>query len=720
MRKSLFLLVLIIGTSTLSKATEGMWLPLLLQQLNEQEMQSMGMKMTAEDIYSVNKGSLKDAIVHFGGFCTGEVISNSGLLLTNHHCGYRAIQSHSSLQNNYLEDGFWAMKRSEELPNPGLYAKFIVRIEDVTDRVLANVTDDMPAKERQSWIDKNQDQIALASKKEAYQDVMIKAFFEGSQYFMFVTETYNDVRLVGAPPSSIGKFGADTDNWVWPRHTGDFAVFRIYAGPDNKPAEYSEENVPLKPRHFLPVSMDGVQEGDFTMVFGFPGRTEEYLPHMAIDQRVRVVNPARIKVREQALGVLDAAMRNDPEVKIQYASKQSGISNAWKKWIGQSMGIKAVDGVAKRKAYDRKFQEQVMANSDWREKHGMILDRFGTKYKELEQLAESQAYLGEITGRTVELIRHVNTLHGIVKIFESSGAPGVMQRKDRIVSYFDRFYKDYRPEVDQGVFAAVMEVYYKDVYYKHISPFALEQHVNANKQTDRLAETVYNKTKLTSRKQLEKAWESGPEALVDLIRQDYAYNLVRSISDHYEKQVLEPYRSIKEDINELQSQFLTAQMEVFSERRFYPDANGTMRVTYGQVASYQPRDAVTYGTHTYLDGVMEKYVPGDYEFDVPAKLIELYENQDYGRYGENGKMPVCFIGSNHTTGGNSGSPAINGEGHLVGLNFDRVWEGTMSDIYYDASICRNIMVDARYILFIIDKYAGASHLVEEMELVSRR
>jgi hypothetical protein len=717
MMKRLLLILFTVWSFQLATATEGMWLPLLLQQLNEAEMQSMGMKMSAEDIYSVNKGSLKDAIVHFGGFCTGEVISEEGLVLTNHHCGYGQIQSHSSLQNNYLEDGFWAMNKGEELPNPGLFVTFIVRIEDVTDKMLANTTADMTEKEIEAWVKKNKADVIKQTERASYQDVMVRPFFEGHQYFLFVTETYKDIRLVGAPPSSIGKFGADTDNWVWPRHTGDFSLFRIYAGPDNKPAEYSADNVPFKPRHALPVSLDGVSADDFTMVFGFPGRTEEYLPHAAIKQRVDLVNPARIAVREHALSVINEAMRQDAEINIQYASKQSRIANAWKKWIGENQGIRTTGGLDKKLAYEKEFQKRVEENPEWKSNYGDLLSKLNEAYAELDQYAESRAYLSEITGRNIEMFRHLNTLHSVVKRYDSNGAAAVEERMDRIKGYLANFYKDYQQAVDQKVFGAVMALYFDKVYPGHQSAFAVEQYTNTGKNTSRLALALFRKSKLFDEQAVNAAMAEGPEALVNLIKEDYAYQFVRKVTEDAAEKVFQPYDKIQERISGLQKTYMKAQMDVFAEKRFYPDANSTMRVTYGKVASYSPRDAVTYGTHTYLEGVIEKYVPGDYEFDLPRRLLELYENKDYGQYADDGKVPVCFIGTNHTTGGNSGSPAIDAYGNLVGLNFDRAWEGTMSDINYDASICRNIMVDVRYILFIVDKYAGAGHLVEEMKLV---
>lgn len=720
MMRKLILTTLLLSCFRLAFATEGMWLPLLLQQLNEAEMQRMGMKMTAEDIYSVNKGSLKDAIVHFGGFCTAEVISGQGLLLTNHHCGDEFIQSHSTLEKNYYLEGFWAGNKGEELPNPGLFATFIVRIEDVTGKILENVAEEMPDKERQAWISRNTEKVKNEAPRESYQDVLIRPFFEGHQYFLFVTETYRDVRLVGAPPASIGKFGADTDNWVWPRHTGDFSVFRIYAGPDNKPAEYSPENVPFQPRHFLPVSLDGVSPDDFTLVFGFPGRTEEYLPSPAIEQRIGVLNPIRIGIRDRTLEVLNAEMRKDPEVRLQYASKQSRIANSWKKWIGESQGVRETGGILKRKAYEAEFQKRAESKPEWKARYGTLLEQFAKLYAEQEPYAKAREYIGEIAGRNIELFRHINTLHGIVKMYDASGAPALEARMDRIKSYVEDFFKDYQPNVDRQVFASLMEVYINELSPEYQSPLAIEIYTTADKDYEKLAQLIYGKCQLIRPDVMRQALAAGPDALAKVIKDDFAYSFVRSISEVNEGEALTEYNRIQEEIDRLQREYMKAQMEVFPERRFYPDANGTLRVSYGQVAGYTPRDAVRYEHQTYLDGVMQKYVPGDYEFDVPEKLRQLYEAKDYGPYGENGRMPVCFIGANHTTGGNSGSPAIDAYGNLIGLNFDRVWEGTMSDIHYDSSICRNIMVDIRYVLFIIDKLGGAGHLIKEMKVAHPR
>lgn len=699
-------------------AGEGMWLPLLLQQLNEAEMQSMGMKMTAEDIYSVNQGSLKDAIVHFGGFCTGEVISADGLILTNHHCGYGQIQSHSSIEDNYLEDGFWAMDKSEELANPGLFVTFIVSIEDVTEQILADVDDKLAPRERQSKIDKNLEAFKSNYATESYQDLLIRSFFHGNQYFLFVTETYNDIRLVGAPPSSIGKFGADTDNWEWPRHTGDFSLFRIYAGKDNKPADFSTDNVPFKPRHHLPVSMDGVAADDFTLVFGFPGRTDEYLPAVAMEQRVNVLNPIRIGIRDKSLAILDEAMRNNPEARIQYASKQARIANGWKKWIGESQGIKATDGISRRKEMETEFNTLVKANAEWQRPYGNILSQFDRLYQKIQPYAESRDYINEIMYRNVELFQLTATLRRIVRIYDNNGMSGLEERLPRVKSYLESFYKNYNAEIDQQIAESLLAVYYSDVTAAHQAPYATDQLEFAGDNVEVLAQTIYKQSFLTKSELALQIINENPEGFIQQLKGDYAYQLVTNILKFSNEEVFDKYNSSLRRIEQMQRKYMAALMEVFPDRRFYPDANSTMRVTYGKVDGYSVGDTLNFDFSTYLDGVIEKYVPGDYEFDVPEKLRELHENKDYGPYtDEAGRVPVCFLGSNHTTGGNSGSPAIDAHGNLIGLNFDRTWHGTMSDINYDASICRNIMVDARYILFIIDKFAGASHLVEEMTLV---
>lgn len=712
LRKILFICTLL--ACQVLRANEGMWLPQLLGQLNEKEMKSLGMKISASDIYNINKGSLKDAIVSFGGFCTAEVISEQGLILTNHHCGYDAIQEHSTIEHNYLMDGFWAKDKGTELANPGLTATFIVRIDDVTTSVLSGVTSNMDEKARQSAIDKNIAQLRQTAKKESWQDVMVRPFYYGNKYYLFVTETFKDVRLVGAPPSSIGKFGADTDNWVWPRHTGDFSLFRIYAGKDNRPAEYSPENVPYKPKYALTISLTGVKPNDFTMVFGFPGRTQEYLPASAVKLQAEVLNPVKINIRDMTLKTWGGYMRQDQQVNLQYSSKHAGIANAWKKWIGESQGIAITNAIQKKLDYEAEFTKRVNANPAWKAKYGDVLPQLNALYAQIAPYALVRDQFTE-TANAVELYAIAGQLRSLVTAYKNEGVAGYEKRKTAVLSNLEALFKDYRPEIDRQVFTALTDQYFKNVDASYIGKDASEMWSD-RKNSMRTAEKIYSDSKVLTLAGVQKILSQKPDEAVQDLEKDPALRFTGSLQGQYTTAATPRLNEIQNAINQLQRQYMQAQMDVMKEKRFYPDANSTLRVTYGQVKGYEARDAVAYEPYTYLDGVMEKYKPGDYEFDVHPKLLELYKSKDYGQYAQNGKMPVCFIGTNHTTGGNSGSPALDANGHLVGLNFDRVWEGTMSDLSYDPSICRNIMMDIRYFLFIVDKFAGAGHLVKEMKL----
>lgn len=701
----------------LVKADEGMWLPLFLQQLNEKQMKSMGMKISAKDIYNINSGSLKDAIVSFGGFCTGEVISSQGLVLTNHHCGFDAIQNHSTLEHNYINNGFWAANQSQEIPNAGLFVTFIVRIEDVSKKALQGVTKTMTETERQSTIDKNINALRKEVKQESYQSNFVRPFFEGNQYFLFVTETYNDIRLVGAPPSAIGNFGKDTDNWMWPRHTGDFSMFRIYAGKDNKPAAYSIDNVPYTPKKSLNISLDGVSEGDFTMVFGFPGRTAQYLHSAAVDQIMTVNDPAKIAIRDKALTVLDGFMRKDEQIKIQYAAKYASIQNAYKKWQGEVLGLTSTNAVAKKQVAEKEFQKRVEANPVWKKEYGTLLQDLSTQYAALNKYGLARDFFTETVSR-IEAFTIGAQINSVKSAKEKNGEAGLLQAKAKAIDRLADLYKEYNATVDQQLFAAMMEKFVKDQPEEFIAPF-LREKVNAvNGNFQELAKQVYSGVELfgNGEKTMQEL-ANNPNAVIEANDNSLANQLYNELVNHFYTTINKEFTNIQTNINQLQRTYMQAQMDVFKEKLFFPDANSTLRVTYGKVKGYNPRDAVKFDFYTYLDGVMDKYKPGDYEFDVPEKLRSLYQQKDFGVYGQQGKMPVCFIAQNHTTGGNSGSPALDAYGNLIGLNFDRVWEGTMSDINYDPSICRNIMVDIRYVLFIIDKYAGATHLVKEMKLV---
>ena len=672
----------------LSAQQGGMWIPSLLEGMNETEMQSLGSKLTAKDIYDVNNSSLKDAIGHFNGGCTAEVISPKGLILTNHHCGFGQIQSHSSLENDYLKDGFWAMSSEEELPNEGLYVEFIVSIHDVTDSVLMGLDDTMTETDKQSQISKNGNGVLKDWAKETWQDVKLKSFFKGNQYFLFVTERFEDIRLVGAPPTSIGKFGSDTDNWVFPRHTGDFSLFRIYADANNRPAKYSKDNKPYKPKHFLPVSLDGVEEGDFTMVFGFPGRTDEYLPAVAIEHITEAYNPTNIAIREAALKVIDAKMKTSDDVRIKYASKQARIANAWKKWIGENLGIKKSNAVQKRREFEATFTK-ALKEKGMEDTYGNILPEFDRLYKDYAAINIKRRNFIEVFFITNELMNMT------IRAYQMENAKAPEKAIESMKNRLKGIHKNYDVTVDKGVFEAVMPFY--------------------NKNVDA---SIYETSAFTNLDSALKLLEGEPSEVFKKLNNDAAYTYAKPMIEEFYNEINPEFQKKNEPITALQTIYMTALMKVLPEERYFPDANSTLRVTYGQVRGYSPRDAVYYNPVSYLDGVIEKYVPGDYEFDVPQKLRDLYDAKDYGQYADaNGKVPVCFLGTNHTTGGNSGSPAIDAEGNLIGLNLDRVWEGTMSDMNYDPEICRNIMVDLRYVLFIVDKYAGAKHLIDEMTLV---
>jgi hypothetical protein len=714
-KKKFFGLAFLFLLSLRLAAIEGMWLPMLLADLNEAEMKAMGFQLTAEDVYSANQSSLKDAIISFGGFCTGEVISPRGLILTNHHCGYGQIQKHSSVSNDLLRNGFWAKGPDQELTNPGLTATFVKYMEDVTNQVLYGMPEGLTGEAREAYLRERFGEVISDHGEQQGYKYFIRPFFHGNQYILFATEVFEDVRLVGAPPSSIGKYGADTDNWMFPRHTGDFALFRIYANANNMPAKPAATNVPYQaPRH-LTINTGGVKDGDFTMVFGFPGRTDQYLPGVAVKQIMEVINPASIGIRDVLLSQLDRRMRISDEVRIQYAAKYASISNAWKKWKGENTGLRESNALGRKADYERTFMERVNANPEWQVAYGQILTQFTALYDEYEPWVVRQTYFNEIAFRGLEAMRMAWGLHSLENATADQRADNASRMADRL----DDFYKDYNHEVQSEAMAALLALYYDNLPANHRPKPLVDLHQKYKGNWERAVNALTKKSVVATASpgSFSTLLRSKPERAIKALKKDAFYNFTKAMYLDYLNTVQPEASRINDAISDLKSLYMKAQLEIFPERRFYPDANSTLRVSYGKKEPYHPRDAVTYNTQTYLDGVMEKYIPGDYEFDLPERLVQLFEAKDFGPYAdETGKVPVCFIASNHTTGGNSGSPALDGKGRLIGLNFDRVWEGTMSDINYDINRCRNVMVDVRYILFVVDKFAEAGYLLEEMTL----
>ncbi len=697
------------------RADEGMWIPLLLQSI-EGDMQAQGMKMSAEDIYSVNHSSLKDAVVLFGGGCTGELISDQGLLLTNHHCGRGNIRARSTLENNYLRDGFWATKKSDELPNPGLSVTFIVRMEDVTEQVLEGISDNMDEGRRNALIGQKSEALAQEAVKGSHYDAYVRPFYYGNAFYLIVTEKFSDVRLVGTPPDDIGKFGGDTDNWVWPRHTCDFSMFRIYADKDGKPADYSPENVPFKPRHSFPISLRDKKEGDFTLVFGFPGTTQEYLPAAAVKYIIEEEDPLKIGLRDLRLEVMNREMKADSAVFLQYASKQSGVANAWKKWKGEVLGLTKTNKLAVKKAYEAEFQKRVDANPEWKKKYGNILSDFESLYENYGPARTDILYFFE-GAMSIEAVSWGNQVSELIRTMEKGDASDdkIKEIAEKLEQRSQSFFRDYSAVIDREIMGKILAQYQKD-YAKDKLPDVfqtIDSKFGGNTQA--YADDLFERSQFLDPARFESAL--GKLKLKKLLK-DPLYQLVQSFVGPYPTTILPRYQAVAGELEPLNRLYMEAQLAVFGEEKaFYPDANSTLRVTYGKIEGFSPTDGVNYTHYTTLDGLITKNESGHDDFAMPKRLGELYKSGDFGRYAQDGKLWTCFLASNHTTGGNSGSPTIDAEGNLIGINFDRCWESTMSDISYDVSLCRNISVDIRFVLYIVDKYGNAGALLEEMKIV---
>ncbi len=722
MKKSFFLaFIILLAVAHSLRAGEGMWLPHLLGQLNEKQMRDMGMRITAEDIYSINHSSLKDAIVMFGGGCTAELVSDKGLILTNHHCGFGNIQRHSTLEHDYLTNGFWAQSLAEELSNPGLSVTFLVRMEEVTAQVLEGVLPSFTENARQSMINRNSEKLTSEAIKGTHYKASIKSFYKGNQFYMFITEVFTDVRLVGAPPSNIGKFGGDTDNWMWPRHTGDFSVFRIYAGKDNKPAEYSKENVPYVPKKHLTISVKGVKEGDFTFVYGFPGTTEEYLPSHAIDLTVNIRNPLAIQMRQERLSIIDQAMESDPLIRIQYAAKAAGIANYWKKMIGESRGIKKLDGIEKKQAFESQFTNWLNTDPSRKSNYGNLLTAYADATNAVKPYQEAYTLLLE-GALGVEIIRYSYGFNNLVKLCQDPAKTEteIQQAVDKLKAGAEGYFKNYQAAVDEKVYASLISICVKECDQAYL-PEAISAGMKAfNNDTKAWAENIFEKSYFSDKTKVLLLLNSFKRKDVKKILRDPAFQVAASVYSMIQLNLAPKVSTYYTLTDSLQRLYMKAQMDMQPEKVFYPDANSTLRVAYGNVKGYFPTDGVEYHWFSTLDGIMQKENPEIYDYVVEPRLKELYLNKDYGPYADaDGTMHVAFIATNHTTGGNSGSPVLNADGELVGINFDRCWEGTMSDLMYDPDQCRNITLDIRYCLFIIDRFAGASHLISELNIASR-
>lgn len=698
---------------------EGMWIPLLIEKYNIKLMKEKGFKLEAEDIYSVNKASMKDGIVIFGGGCTGEVISPDGLLITNHHCGFDQIQSHSSLEHDYLTNGFWAMSREEELPNPGLTVTFLKRMEDVTARVLDGTGTFTDKAESNRLMESNIAAITADAVKGTHYRAAVRPFFMGNQYFLFVYEIFSDVRLVGAPPSAIGKFGGETDNWVWPRHTGDFSVFRIYAGKDNKPAPYSKDNMPYKPLYYFPISLRGVSEGDFTMVFGYPGTTSQYVPSYHIGMVKDYINPKVIDLRSKKIEIIEEAMNSDPLTRIKYAGKKSGIANSWKKWIGEIQGLEKMGTVEKKKEYEAKLTEWIEEDDSRKAAYGGILKEYSGLYGRLKDYTLAYNYTNDaFFSNGVEAVGFARNLKGLAGLIESNGPESeINSMKLLLLELAGEYFRDYDKPTDRKLFAAMMEMYGDNLGPDWLAPEYIRLKKMYRGDFTAAADKLYDRSVFDDEDKLVAFIRDFDRSSVRKLKKDPFYRLSTGIDNYLATNVRPGQVTISNRINELNRDYMKAQMEFEDDRVFYPDANSTLRIAYGNVSGYHSRDAVYHKHYSTIEGIMEKDNPEIYDYDVPERLRELYASKDYGRYASNGELAVCFIANNHTTGGNSGSPVINADGHLIGINFDRAWEGVASDMAFNPQQSRNISLDIRYALFIIDKFAGAGYLLDEMTII---
>ena len=720
---ALIALVFCLTTGSFSYAEnppdEGMWLPLLLERLNYVDMQKMGLHLTADELYSINNNSLKDAIVGLsanggggGLFCTAEVVSDQGLLFTNHHCGYGSVQDHSTPEHDYLTNGFWAKSKGEELSNEAMCASFLQRIENVTDSIIPFLSDTIKEADRVSKVKEISNRIKKRAEEGGKFEATVKAFYGGNEYYLFVFKTYKDVRLVGAPPSSIGKFGGDTDNWMWPRHTGDFTVFRIYTDPEGNPAKYSEKNIPLKPAYHLPISLKGIKKNDFAMIWGYPGSTTRYMTSYGIEYNLSVLYPTLIKIFGKELEVMKERMAVDKAVKINYADDYAGIANTWKNFIGQSRMLIRNKVEDKKKAIEAEFIAWYSKDPQLQKKYGNVLNDLQKNYAAMKKIAIPFFY-ANLAGMGLDVVKMANQFDGLHSALEKKNKNAVKEAQAGLKTAVKDQFKEYDQAISKKTLAEMLRIYAQDVSKAELP--GIFQVIEKDYKNDftAFADAVYEKSVFASPEAANKFID---DPSLKAFKKDLGWQLAKSMQEAMGKNSA-AYGTARGNVGVDNRMFIAAIREMNPSLVKYPDANSTMRMTYGSVLDYYPADAVHYDYETTLKGVMQKEDPTNDEFIVEKKLKDLFQAKDYGQYGENGEMVVCFLTTNDITGGNSGSPVINGDGQLIGLAFDGNWEAMSGDIMFEPDMQRTINVDIRYVLFIIDKFAGATNLIDELTLV---